>query len=119
MSTSSQKRRNHRVENDDTSSFSGDSGGMLLQTAQDVISSDSEVAERVSRCTAPVVALRAAEESATHEVFKRYPSKLTINYLKLCASTYRLPCGTRLMVPSPGDHVAFPLTGFVSVSPNT
>jgi len=40
-----------------------------------------------------------------------------IDELRSCTSEYSLPCDSCVMVPSPGDHVAFPPTGFVAVSP--
>lgn len=42
---------------------------------------------------------------------------MTFGELKSCASEYRFPCGARLMVPSPGDHAAFPPAGYVAVNP--
>lgn len=117
MSTSGQKRRDLRVEDDDTSSSSEDGERVLLRTVRSVASSNFEVAERIPQCAAPAVALRAFEEHATREVFKRYPSQMTFKELKSCASEYRLPCDSRLMVPSPDDHAAFPLAGYMAVSP--
>lgn len=90
---------------------------MLQRTVQDVASSRSGVAEGVLQCAAPALTQRSSEERAAREIFKRYPSRLTIGKLTSHAATYRLPCGTRLMVPSPGDHATFPLTGFIAISP--
>jgi len=88
-----------------------------VQIVQDVVSSNFEVIERVPHRIAHVVTERATEECVTHKVFKCYPSKLTISKLRSCALEYRLPCVTRVMVPSPGDHPAFPPVGFVAVNP--
>lgn len=88
MSISGQKRHNHRVEDDDTFSSSEHGERMLPWSAKNVVSSDFEVAKRVPQSTNPAVAQRAFEERTTHEIFKRYPSKLTINELMSCASTY-------------------------------
>ena len=82
-----------------------------------MVSYDSEVDERAPQCVDLVIAQRAAKEHTTREIFKRYLSKLTIIELRSCASEYRLPCGSRVMVPSPDDHIAFPSIGFVAVSP--
>ena len=106
MSTLGQKRRNHRVEDDDISSSSEHSKGMLVRTAQDMISFDFEVTERVPQRVNPVIAQRATEECVTREIFNCHPLRMTINELRLCDLEYRLPCGSRVIVPSLDDHAA-------------
>ena len=117
MSTLGQKRCNHRVEDDGTSSSLEHSGGMLVRTAQNMVLSDFDVTEIVPQYTNPIVAQQAFGERATHEVFKCYLSKLTINELRSCALECHLPCGTRVIVPSPDDYAVFPPAGFVAINP--
>jgi len=64
---------------------------------QDAPSHGVEVAKGVVQCADPTVTQRATEERAACEVFKRYPSKLTVSDLRLYVSEYRLPCGIRII----------------------
>lgn len=70
MSTSGQKSRNIGVKDDNTSSSSSAGERVLSRASRSVVSSDSEVAERIPQCTALAVVTRASEERVTHEVFK-------------------------------------------------
>ena len=72
-----------------------------MRTTHEVTSSDSEITEKIPHRVNPAIAQLATEERATHEVFKLYPSRITINKLRPCTLEYRLPCGSRVMVPSP------------------
>jgi len=80
-------------------------------------SEDCLVMERESVEGTSSRSVQVAETSQGREVFKRFPSKSKLPEVSACTQEFCFRKNCRVYVPAESSHAAYPLSGFVAISP--
>ena len=113
---SDQKRCNHIIRENDTSN-SEDCLIIEMHNTKGMSSQAREVAEVTTFEIDSVISKKIVEGSEGYEVFRKFPSKAKFHEVGTCTREFPLLKDCLVFIPSPSCHAAYPLTGFIAISP--